>query len=54
MITKLTLVNIRHHTVTELFVLVMKAFKIYSFSNFKKYHTLLLSTIVPMLYVISP
>ena len=39
--------------VTNVLFLVMKTFKIYSFSNFQIYNTVLL-TVVTMLYIISP
>ena len=51
MITAVSLVNIHHHI--QFFFLVMRTFKIYSFSNFQIYGVVLL-TVVTMLYIISP
>ena len=52
-ITTISLVNIYHLTKLQSFFLVMRMFKIYSFSNFQISNTILL-TIVIMPYITSP
>lgn len=51
MITAVSLVNICHHTVTNLLFLVMSTFKIHSSDNIQIYNTVL--TIATVLYIVS-
>lgn len=39
MVATVSLVNVHHHTVTNIFPFVMRVLTIYSLSNFQKYNT---------------